>query len=124
MNDLADAGALGLGDDVARAVDVDALERDVGRRLVNDRDEVHDDVAAIRGASDRGGVGDITFDSHDTAWPRSRVALGVPRQETNRVAALEQSGNGRCADDTRTARDQNLHCLSSTKPAYAAARMC
>jgi len=102
---------------VACSLDVDALERDVRRRLVDDGHEVDHAVAAVSSSRDRRRIGDITFDRRHAVRPGAGVAPGMPGEQTDLVTSLDQCRNGRRADDTRTTRDQNLHCHLSDEDA-------
>src|SRR5690606_32211913 len=100
-------------DDVARALDVDGLERRLGRRLLDDAGDVHHGCTAVRRAGDGPGIADVAGERLHTFIPLAVRLLRSARQQAHLMAAAEQLVDRGPAYDAGSARDENSHTTSS-----------
>jgi hypothetical protein len=77
MHQFSHSGTLGLSHHVARSLDIHALKGRVRGSFLDDRNEMHDCLAAVRGAGEREWIRNVASDRRDTFGPGARVAIGV-----------------------------------------------
>ena len=109
VHELGYAGALRFANDVARPLDVDALEGRVRRRFLDDPDEVNDRITSVRRAVETGGIGHVTLEWVHVSRPRARIVFGVPGEQAYRMAARDESADNRGTDGARPTADEYVH---------------
>jgi hypothetical protein len=101
---------LGLGQQVARAPDVDRVEGDLRRPFLDDAGDVEHGVAPLGRARHLGSIGHAPLLGRDVrALPALGIPPGVAREQPHGMAGGEKRTDGGGADDARSTGDENLH---------------
>src|SRR5690606_23993106 len=101
---------------VLGAGDIRALERDLGRTLLDDAGDVEDDLAALRGADQLQRLVDVSPERLDPLGKSRRIVIRMTRQQPHRVSGAQQFRDCRRPDHTGPAGDENLHRTSYCVP--------